>query len=165
MGRFTFSAEKTSAGCGNIDAASAVSLVLQGVSAGPCHSNEPAFRLSFSSPLTVYRLPEQAPGNGGSPFVTIGDYVHFEGENPWGIFAKVGLSALRTGRAGKRADGIDALEMGALVGERWAGCDAGKRVFEPTAGSLAKGALSAGRKDRMSDTARLGGNERYRVKC
>lgn len=110
-------------------------------------------------------MPGRASGNGGSAFVTIGDYACFESEKPRNGFAEVELDALRTGRAGKRADGIDALEMGALLGERLAGCDAGKGVFEPTAGSLAKGALSAGHKDRMSDTARLGGNERYRVKC
>ncbi len=84
---------------------------------------------------------------------------------PHSGLAEVRLKALPPGRAGKRAAAVDAKEMKALFGEQKAGCDAGKRVLEPTAGSLAEGTVSAGRTDGMFEMARMGGNERNRVKC
>jgi hypothetical protein len=165
MGRFSSSAKNTSVGCGNVDAASVFLLLLQGVCAEKPHSNSALSGRSFPSMTSTFRRSDAARGNAGSGFVTIGDYASGDRERPHRGFAGKRRMASQVDRAGKRADRVDAQEMVALAGERKAGCDAGKGVFELTAGSLAKGALSAGRMDRMSTTVCTGGNERNRVKC
>lgn len=151
--------------CGEVAAALIVSPAVQGVSAGKRRSTAAFSSLSFSSRSTVLPLSGPALGNDVSRFVTIGDYDISEGEMPLYGLAGMRLMASSPVRAGKRADEVDAKVMKALLRGQKAGCDAGKRVLEPTAGSLAEGSLSAGLMDRMSGTARMGGNERNRVKC
>jgi hypothetical protein len=165
MGRFSLGVEKTDFGGGSVDAASLVSPLLQGISAERRRLNVAFSSLSFSSLSLLMRMPGKAFGNVRSAFVTIGDYVFSKGEKPLRGFAAMRGMASQASRAGKRVVEFDALGMTAFPGEQKAGCDAGKGVFELTAGSLAEGTLSAGRRDRMSTTARMGGNERNRVKC
>jgi hypothetical protein len=165
MGRFSVSVKKTDMRCGAVAAASLVSPVLQGVSAGKRRSIAAFSSLSISSRSTVLPLSGLAFGNDVSRFVTIGDYDISEGEMPLRGLAEMRLKASPSVRAGKWADAVDAKGMKALSGEQKAGCDAGKRVLEPTAGSLAEGTLSAGRTGGMFEMARMGGNERNRVKC
>jgi hypothetical protein len=165
MGRFPVSVKETDMRCGSVAATSIVSPVLQGVSAERRRLYAAFSSLSFSSCSTTLPLAEPAFGNDVSRFVTIGDYDISEGEMPLRGLAEMRSKASRSVRAGKRADAVDAKGMKALFGEQKAGCDAGKRVLEPTAGSLAEGTLSAGRTGGMFEMARMGGNERNRVKC
>jgi hypothetical protein len=165
MGRFLSSAENANERCGNIDAVSVISLWLQAVSVKTLRSDAAPSSLSFSSLFRTLRLPESVSGNNRSGFVTIGDYLCPESEMPYRGLAKMKLVASQVCRAEKRADSVDAHGMEALGGEREAGCDAGKGAFELTAGSLAEGTASAGRRDGTSTMAGMGGNERNRVKC
>jgi hypothetical protein len=95
MGHFSFSTEKTGVGCGKIDAAPAVSLLLQGVSTGPCslESQHPAFpSLHFRRCIGCLSRWSVTAAQVLSQLVIT---FMVEGENPWGIFAESGLSALR----------------------------------------------------------------------
>jgi hypothetical protein len=74
MGRFSVTVEKTEMRSSNVDAASVVSLLLQGVSAEKRCSNTAFSRLSFSSVSTMLPMPEKAFGNDDTGFVTFGDY-------------------------------------------------------------------------------------------
>jgi hypothetical protein len=165
MGRFSVSVKETDMSCGAVAAASLVSPVLQGVSAEKPRSMAAFPSLLSSSRSTPLPLSGPAFGNDVSRFVTIGDYDISKGEMPLRGLAETRLKASPSVRAGKRADKVDAKGMKALFGEQKAGCDAGKRVLEPTAGSLAEETLSAGRTGGMFEMARMGGNERNRVKC
>jgi hypothetical protein len=164
MGRFSLVVEKTDIRRSNVGAALIVSLLLQGVSAEKRRSNAAFSSQSFSSLSTLLPMPETAFGNGDAGFVTIGDYVFYQGEKPLRGFAAMRLTASKTSRAGKRVDEVDAQAMNALAGEAgW--MRRGQRGHRTHRGIARQRNLSAGHMGMMSEAARMGGNERNRVKC
>lgn len=127
-------------------AADAIFLFPQGDSASELRSDVALPNLSFFSFSNRSALSESASGNIDTGLVTIGDYLFFDGGKAHCRAAGVRQMASRASRAGQRAESVDALGIEALAGGRMARCDAGKRAFEPTAGSLAGRNASADRK-------------------
>ncbi|WP_158007301.1 hypothetical protein [Rhizobium sp. AC44/96] len=158
MGRFSFSAGKAGGKYGKVDAAAVALLLLQDDPAKKLRSCAPRSSLSSYPFSGMLPAPESASGNNDSGFVTIGDYLCFEGGRSHSDATEMSLLASQECRAGERADEGDAQKIAAPEMERgW--MRRGQRGLRTRRGIARREEYVRG------STSLRNGSERNRVTC